>query len=144
MAQIRMFSAQRQHLPLDQRALHVVILEDHVLLEALDGVVALRVDELRQQHLQDTHTAYSSTKRKLSAFQGHSFPSDSHPVDKTTPILKVKDYYSVFVQFTYISILVCKFPSFLLRTGVLCRAVYQCTETSMIRPLPRGWLLIVA
>lgn len=50
-AEVRMPRRQRQHLPLDQRALHVVVLEDHVLLQALDGVYAFRAAQLGQQDL---------------------------------------------------------------------------------------------
>ena len=49
-----MLCAERQHLPLDQRALHVVVLQDHVLLQTLDRVVVLCVAELCKEDLEKT------------------------------------------------------------------------------------------
>lgn len=51
MAQVRMVGAQRQHLPLDQRALDVIVLQHHVLFQTLDRIVVLGVPELCQQNL---------------------------------------------------------------------------------------------
>jgi len=40
-AEVGVLRAQREHLPLDQRALHVVVLQHDVFLQALDGVVTI-------------------------------------------------------------------------------------------------------
>lgn len=50
--QIRMLRAQRQHLTLDQCALHVIILQHDVLLQTFDRVVVLCVSQFRQQNLE--------------------------------------------------------------------------------------------
>lgn len=56
-AEVGMSSGQSQDFALDQRALDVVVLQHHVLLQALDGVDALGAAELRQQDLAEAALA---------------------------------------------------------------------------------------
>lgn len=53
-AEVRMPRGERQHFPLDQRAFHVVVFEDHVFLQAFHSVHTLGTTELGQQHLAET------------------------------------------------------------------------------------------
>lgn len=88
-AQIRVFGTQSQHLSFNQGALHVVVLEHDVFLQALDRVVVLRVLQLCEedlseaafsQHLQEKKPLLQKTATR----NGNGFKQQSYHLQKTT------------------------------------------------------------
>ena len=53
-------AAERQHASLDHRALDVIVLQHHVLLERLDGVELVLAAQLSQHHLHTQPTPLNS------------------------------------------------------------------------------------
>jgi len=51
MTQIGMFGAQGQDLAFNKRGVHIVVLQDDILFQALDGIVVRSIPQLSQQNL---------------------------------------------------------------------------------------------
>jgi len=51
MTQIGMFGAQGQDLAFNKRGVHIVVLQDDILFQALDGIVVGGIPQLSQQNL---------------------------------------------------------------------------------------------
>lgn len=51
MTQIRMFGAQGQDLSLNERRVHIVVLQNDILFQALDGIIVRGIPQLGQQDL---------------------------------------------------------------------------------------------
>ena len=69
LCQVRMFSGEGQDPFLRQGAVHVVVLQDHVFLQHLDGVNLVAAFQLCQHHLVTSHTRHTTVRISLKTSQ---------------------------------------------------------------------------
>lgn len=69
MTQIRVFGAQGQDLAFDERGVNIVILQDNILFQALNGIVVCGVTQLSKQNLYHKNFTISRENMRKSYSQ---------------------------------------------------------------------------